>query len=151
MIIEESVIIHGHIREVWQCFTDVTCWKDWNTVIKYVPAAEPEPFAEAKTIKFCIRPFLLDLYFEPMIEEIILHERIVWSAKKCGITARHEFLFREVNDGVLVISRETFSGLPGAVLRLLLLTSRLRKLKVCLLGDLKQALEVQDSKGHLAP
>jgi hypothetical protein len=78
---------------------------------------------------------------EPKIEEVVPHEKVVWSGGRFGISSRHEFLFKQVKDGVLVTSREQFRGLS-----LLLggkpFTKKIsRDLVVLMLQELKKACE----------
>lgn len=141
MLIEESVVIHAPLQKVWDTFTDITCWKDWNTVLKNVSPEKTEILAEGGKVRFCIYPFHFPVYFEPKIEEVIPLKRVVWSSGKFGITARHEFIFRQAGNGVVVLSRESFKGLSLKTLRFLFPRSRLVELTVAFLKDLKVAAE----------
>ena len=141
MLIEESIVIHAPLVKVWDTFTDITCWKDWNTVLRNVSPEKTEILTEGGKVRFCIYPFNFPVYFEPRIEEVIPRKRVVWSSGKFGITARHEFIFREGGNGVVVTSREFFKGLSLKTLRFLFPRSRLVELTVAFLKDLKTASE----------
>jgi hypothetical protein len=97
--------------------------------------------AEGASFRFCLRPFVFPLRVDPMIEAIVPNERVVWTGKKFGVFARHEFLFRKVENGVVVTSRETFQGLPVLLGPLLFPLWRLRQLTATMLNDLKTAAE----------
>ncbi|HET6515240.1 MAG TPA: SRPBCC family protein [Thermodesulfovibrionales bacterium] len=141
MIIEESIVIHATPKRVWETFADLTCWNHWNTVLKNVSPKRTEILSEGGKVKFCIYPFNFPVYFEPNIESVVPGRRIVWSSGKFGISARHEFLFQEAKEGVIVISKEVFSAIGLKTLRFLFPDWRLRDLTISFLKDLKTAAE----------
>ncbi len=140
MIIKESTLIDASMKQVWDTFTDLTCWMDWNSVIQDI-RSEEKCLTNGKTLKCCFRPFLLPIRVKIKIEEITPYRRIIWSAKKKGLYAFHEFFFEEVENGILVTSKESFSGLLTAVSGFLLPVSRMRTLTRTFLKDLKKASE----------
>lgn len=141
MIIEDSITIHSPIQKVWETFTNVTCWDDWSTVLKNVSRDKAEVLTQGGRIRFCIYPFSFPVHFEPVIDEIVPNRKVVWTSWKFGVTARHEFIFKEIENGVRVISKETFKGISLKTLRFLFPRSRLRNLTVAFLRDLKKAAE----------
>ncbi len=142
MVIRESVIIRSTKQKVWETFTDLTCWNNWNTVIRDVHPEE-NCLANGKTLKCTFRPFLFPIRVRIEIEEIVPYERIIWSAKKKGLEARHEFLFHNHEKGIQVISKETFTGLLTTGSGLLFPVKRMRDLTKTFLKDLKKASEVR--------
>lgn len=140
MIIEESIFINAPVDKVWQTFTDLTCWLQWNSVLKNV-TTEQAFIKKGKTFTCSIRPFLFPVYFEPFIEEVIPNDRIVWSGSKYGIFARHEFIFRTAENGVLVTSKETFQGVTIENISFIFPSLRIREMTKSLLRDLKEASE----------
>ena len=111
MMIEEAVLIKANIETVWKTFTDLTCWKDWNSTACEAASASGR-IEEGERIRFCLRPFRLPVNIEPVIDEVLPYERVVWSGSKFGISSRHEFLFQSAGANILVTSREKFRGLP---------------------------------------
>jgi hypothetical protein len=140
MLIEHSVAIHADINTLWNIFMDMTCWKDWSTVLGKVSSDE-ERLKEGKVFTFCIRPFAIPIHIEPQVEEVVPGKRIVWSGKKYGIRARHEFIFREEKDCVVLTSREIFQSGPVKSLLFHLPGKKLRQLSEMLLKELKEAAE----------
>ena len=140
MIIEESVLINGDLKTIWKTFTDLTCWADWNTVASKA-ASDSGRIEEGERFSFCLRPFSVPIMIEPKIEEVVPREKVVWTGTKFGIFSRHEFLFQEAANGVLVTSRETFRGLPLLFGGLTFPESMVRDLTVGMLKDLKKAAE----------
>ena len=111
MVIEESVLIRADRETVWQTFTDVSCWRDWNRTA--CDAASPAGrIREGDRISFCLRPYALPVTIEVTVDEVVKHEHVVWSGSRFGVRSRHEFFFQQAANGVLVTSRETFTGLP---------------------------------------
>jgi len=140
MLICESILVNAPLKQVWDTFTDLTCWQDWNTVFSHV-SSEAARLTEGKSFKFCIRPFSFPMHIEPVVEELVAGHKIVWSGTKHGFTARHEFLFEEKNGKTLLRSREVFKlnllkrlffHIPG---------KRLHRLSILMLQDLKYAAE----------
>lgn len=141
MLIEESILIHASPARVWETFTHITCWNDWNSVLKNVSPEKTEVLAEGGKVRFCIYPFRFPVYFEPVIKEVVPRKKVIWVSGVYGISAHHEFAFSEVEEGVLVTSREGFAGFPVKALGFLFPEWRLRELTVSFLWDLKKASE----------
>lgn len=140
MIITESIVINAPLKIIWQTFTDLTCWTNWNTVIRDVDSKE-RAIAHGRSIKCSFRPFFFPIRVKIKIEKVVAYEAIIWSAKKKGLKARHELLFQPHNDAVKVISRETFSGVLTRAYGLLLPKKKITHLKKIFLKELKQASE----------
>jgi ligand-binding SRPBCC domain-containing protein len=140
MVIEESIIINASLEKVWDIFTDLTCWKKWCSVIEDV-SSEGKRLEEGNRFKCCIRPFDIPMNLEPLVEEIDPMHRIVWSGKKHGVSARHEFTFQMSSSGVLLTSREAFSGLFMSPLQLLFPKKKLQDLSGRMLREIKMAAE----------
>lgn len=141
MTIEESILIHAPLTKVWETFTHITSWKDWNTVLTNVSRDRTEIMAEGGKVRLCIHPFHFPVYLEPVIEKVVPGKEVSWSSEKYGVSALHLFTFKEVKKGVLVTSREKFRGIPVKALGFLFPRSRLRKLTVSFLKELKGAAE----------
>jgi len=141
MIIEKSVRIEADLETVWNTFTDLACWQDWNTAVSKLSHHEAEAFAEGKRFTFCIRPLVFPLNIAPVVETVIPYRKIIWAGRRFWVHARHEFIFKEEQGGVLLISRETFSGFPVRVLWFLLPMRRLSNLTDLMLSSLKEASE----------
>lgn len=140
MVIEESVLIASPIEKVWNIFADLTCWSKWNTVMEDV-SSESLHIKEGGSFRFCIRPFVIPVYLEPVIQEVVPGRKITWRGEVFGITAVHEYIFEETGQGVLVTSRETFSGGLVALSGILFSIPRLKELTLKLLTDLKKSAE----------
>lgn len=140
MLIKEIIAIHAPIEKVWNTFTDLTCWRQWNTVIRNVRSAE-RCLSNGKEVTCSLYPFLFPITVNLRIEELIPHELIVWSARKKGLHARHEFIFETKDNSVLVTSRETFAGLLSKASGALLPKRKMQALTIRFLRDLKKASE----------
>ena len=140
MLIIESILINAPLKQVWDTFTDLTCWQDWSTVFSNV-SSEAERLTEGKSFKFCIRPFSFPVHIEPVVKELVAGQRIVWTGTRHGITARHEFVFEEKNGKTLLTSREIFTLNRLKRLFFHIPQKRLHKLSVLMLHDLKYAVE----------
>ncbi len=146
MVIEESIVILSPLDKVWNTFTDLACWPQWNTVLEDV-SSDSQNIEEGSRVRFCIRPFVIPVSVEPVIEEVIPAKKITWRGEKFGIIAVHEYIFVETEPGVTVISRETFSGSLLALSGILLSYGRLKELTMKVLTDLKEMAEKTADKG----
>lgn len=140
MVITEAVFIHADVEKVWDTFTDLSCWKDWNTVLRDVKPSKGK-MAEGKHLRCWMRPFVFSLHFDPVISEVVRGRRVVWSGRRYGISARHEFIFEKNNGGTKVTSKETLLGLPMIFPGLFFPAERIRELTALMLADLKKAAE----------
>lgn len=140
MVIEESILIKADIKKIWKTFTDLTCWADWNTVARDA-VSDSGRLEEGEQFTFCLRPFSVPITLKPKIEEVVPAQRVVWTGSKFGIFSRHEFLFQQIDDSVLVMSSETFHGLPLLFGGQHFTEGTVRKLTVAMLNDLKMACE----------
>lgn len=140
MVIGESILINAPVKKVWNTFTDLTCWKDWNTVCGDV-SAKTKRITKGKSFKFCIRPFDIPIHIEPVVEEVIPEKRIVWSGSKHGVDASHEFTFEKKGERTLLRSRETFSGKVISSMKYVFPKRKLQTLSAMMLLEIKLASE----------
>src|SRR5512146_1421064 len=147
MVIEEWLLVSSPIETVWNIFADLTSWSKWNNVLKEVSSESPR-VAEGVRLRYWIRPFVIPVPVEPVITEVIPGRKITWRGEIFGIVALHEYTFRETEQGVLVTSRETFSGGPIALTGMLFSMGRLREMTLTLLKELKDAAEKRKDKGR---
>jgi hypothetical protein len=140
MVIEEAILIHAPLERVWETFTDLARYKGWNTVMED-PASDVTRMREGIKFRCSLRPFAFPVSIEPFIEEFIPLKKIVMTGSKFYITARHEFIFDESEEGVSVTSRESFGGITFLVLGFAFPAWRIRELTRALLQDLKEAAE----------
>ena len=140
MVIKEVIAIHAPIEKVWNTFTDLTCWRQWNTVIRNV-RSEERCLSNGKEVRCCLRPYVFPIKVRLRVEELIPFELITWSAKKKGLYALHEFIFEKKDNSVLVTSRETFAGLLSSASGAFLPKRKMQALTLRFLKDLKKASE----------
>ena len=139
-MIEEHILIDADIKKIWKVFTDLTCWHNWNSVIRDADCND-QCLTHGTVITCRFRPFLFPINAQINVEKIIPEEYVIWSVKKKGFKAYHEFIFQRQEKGVLVISRETFNGLLIRLFGFLLPQKRLRELTTTFLNELKVASE----------
>lgn len=140
MHIQYTVTINAPVQRVWQIFTDLTCWKDWSTVMRDV-SSESGDLEKGSNFRFCIRPFALPMRLKPTVEELDPFKRIVWAASARGTRTRHEFTFIPVNRKTIVASIETFKS-PWLLFSFIRLPrEKLQALTELMLHELKEAAE----------
>ena len=124
---------------------NISSWKDWCTVIDNLDS-DSGKLIQGESFKFRIRPFNFPLNINPVIEEIIEQKRAVWRGHKYLISARHEFMFEEKGESVILTSRETFSGPLHGALWIFFPRKTLQKISFQMLQDLKDASEAKKKK-----
>ncbi len=140
MLIEETVDISAPLARIWDVFMDLTCWADWNTILTNVSSPE-DRLTEGRVFSCSIRPYAFPINFQPRVVEVNPKKKIVWTGTKYGITSHHEYFFEETAGGVIVRSRERFSGLPLLLGGFLFPKLKIRDLNALFLHDLKRAAE----------
>jgi uncharacterized protein YndB with AHSA1/START domain len=60
MIIEESIFINAPIDKVWQTFTDLTCWRQWNSVLN---VTTEQAYKKRKDVQLCDPGFSVSRLF----------------------------------------------------------------------------------------
>lgn len=140
MVIRESININAPMKKVWDTFINLTSWPHWNTVMKDV-SSHVENLRHGDAIQCVFRPFLFPVKLNIRIEEVIPYDRVVWSAKKKGLSAYHEFFFQDQQRGVKVISQETFTGILCSASGLFLPKKKMHSLTKIFLKDLKKVSE----------
>jgi len=142
MTVEESIFIDAGMERVWQTFTELACWEEWNTVLLEVRSQGNRLAGTGDRFTCKVRPFAFGIQFESRVEEIVPQRRVVWRGQRFGITGRHVFEFVQENTGgVRVNSRETFEGPVTAVAGLFFPWKRIREMTASLLEDLKNECE----------
>ncbi len=100
-------------------------------------------FAPGSEVRCCFRHLFFPVKAEIKVEEVIPYESIVWSARKKGFLARNRFSFQRQDRGVLVTSRESFTGFFVKAFGFFLPVKRMRSMIAAFLKDLKTASEGQ--------
>lgn len=144
MLIEEYITINASPDKVWRIFSDLSCWKDWSRIITDAGGEGGGMLLPGKSFSFCVRPFMLPVNIEPVVDVVEPGRRIVWTGTKLGVTARHEYIFERSGNGVKVVSRERFDGLRITLLAFMATRWRLKQLSADVLAELKAAAERPD-------
>ena len=140
MIIEESILIKADLKEVWDTFANLTCWEGWNTIIRDVESEVK--YIETGCRLICnFRPFFFPINVAIHVKEVKSSESISWRVEKPGLLAEHIFYFKKIKDGVLVTSKETFSGFLVRNAKFIVPKQKIISLTKTFLNDLKKASE----------
>jgi hypothetical protein len=140
MVIKESIEIQAPLKKVWENFIDLTCWVKWNTVMQNIHTNEQQ-LTSGKKLLCSFRPFFFPIRVKISVEEVTPYKRVVWSARKKGLIAFHEFVFHGNNESVIVTSSETLTGVLARGDGILLPKRRMESLTRAFLHDLKRAAE----------
>jgi hypothetical protein len=140
MEIVESVTIFSEMERVWDIFTDLASWDQWNRFMKEAARPEASRFiTEGQRLSLKIRLYALPFSIKPLVECVLPHDQVVWSARKFGVSAKHEFLFTDLDGAVQVLSRERFS--VARPFLMMLPMARIRRVTAAMLRELKKRAE----------
>ncbi len=139
--IVESVVIAAPLGKVWQTFTDLTCWADWNSVLTGVQGERNSCIVGEGSFRCCIRPYGVPVFFKAEIAEFEPLRRVVWTTARHGVKSRHEFLFEEEGGEARVLSREHLTGILVRLGGIYFLLPQFRKMTATFLEELKKGAE----------
>jgi hypothetical protein len=106
VIARHEILIRAPIDTVWQLHTDVNKWPTWQTDITAAHlggAFEPGASFEWTSSGFSVTSTVYD---------VTDRSRTLWGGTAQGITGIHEWTFRDMTQGILVGTSESFDGGP---------------------------------------
>ena len=145
MIIKASVRINAPLEVVWEVFSDIANWSQWNPVCRECRFEAGQALVRGSCISFSLNPVVLPIRISPEVTYCEPGKKVIWKGGRLGIHAEHEFLFEEVDGGVELKSTEFFKGPMLAFAKLMFLPSRLHVLSLRLLDAIKTRAESQSS------
>jgi len=140
MIMEESVLIHAPLEKVWDVFVSFSCWADWNRVLTDI-RSQSASLTDGQGFSCSIGPYLFPISISPVVTSVEPRRKIVWTASMYGISSVHEFFFDETSEGVVIVSRERFTGIPLLFGFGRFMSDKIRQMTVSFLDGLRMAAE----------
>lgn len=142
MKIEAVIQINASLQRVWDVFSDIGNWKDWNPVCRECRFEEGSALVKGACISFELNPIMVvAIRIAPVVTHCEPGKKVVWTGDRLGIYAEHEFYFTENEAGVELKSIEHFSGPMLVLAKLLFLPSRLHGMTIRLLDAIKKEAE----------
>jgi Polyketide cyclase / dehydrase and lipid transport len=108
-----EILVQAPIDAIWQLHVDVDDWPTWQTEItdaKLTGPFEPGASFEWTSSGFTVTSTIYDV--SPPGGEVSPRSRTLWGGTAQGITGIHEWTFRDMTQGVLVATNESFAGAP---------------------------------------
>lgn len=137
IITRDEIVIATTLNRVWELFTDVSAWADWQ---KDIENSSPQsPLAVGAVIIWTTG----GLTIASTVGELIPQRRIAWSGTAHEITGIHVWTFTPVEDGVIVHTEESWDGDPVRQRRTVMQQALDRFIRSWL-ESLKRAAEKQD-------
>jgi hypothetical protein len=106
VLARHEIDIRAPIDTVWQLHTDVNSWPTWQTDI--TAAHLDGAFEPDATFTWTSS----GLRVTSRIYDITDRSRTLWGGTAEGITGIHEWTFRDMTQGVIVGTSESFAGAP---------------------------------------
>ena len=106
VLAHHEIDIRAPLETVWELHVDVSGWTRWN---RDMTAAQLDgPFTPGTSFDWGSYGFPVT----STIYEVDAGHRILWGGTAGGITGVHEWLFTPTQDGVHVVTNESFAGEP---------------------------------------
>lgn len=147
MIIRETITIKAPIEIVWEVFSAVENWSDWNPVCRECRFEAGDRLEAGSCLSFELRPLILPIRIAPEVKLCEKGRSVTWAGAKWGIYAEHKFNFEPEENGVKLESIETFSGPMLLPAKLIGIPKRLHKLTRRLLAAIKKTAESRFHEG----
>ena len=141
MIIRETIIISAPMAIVWDVFSRIENWSDWNPVCRECRLETGDRLAAGACLSFTLKPLGFPIRISPEVKVYEKARRVTWTGSKWGLHAEHAFYFKPSGNGVRVESVETFSGPMCLPAKIVGIPGRLHKLTRQLLAAMKTAAE----------
>ena len=137
MVIEESVEINAPLSVVWNVFSAMEDWQNWNSVCENCCVIKGDGMAQDTCFTFQMRPYYLPIKVSPTITRCDPGKEVVWEGRRFGVHAVHTFIFTEEGEVVRLTSSETFRGPLLWLSKIIFIPSRLHRLTQQLMAAIK--------------
>jgi hypothetical protein len=150
-VIEESIEIRAPLSVVWEVFSQLENWEEWNSVCRGCSLPDGGSMQAGICFAFTLRPYFVPIKITPRITRCEPGREVVWEGGRLGNRAEHRFTFIEAGDTVRLISREAFVGPLLWLCRLLSIPRKLHRLSRAMLEEIsvhseRCAVRVGDSR-----
>lgn len=109
MSVEATIVVPAERALVWDRWSDLPTWPDWNPHCLDVEL--DGPVAVGATVGFKLRhPRGTPFYTRPVITEIRAQEHMAWEARSLGLRAPVELTLRDEHDGTRATVRTDALG-----------------------------------------
>ncbi|WP_328609515.1 SRPBCC family protein [Amycolatopsis sp. NBC_00345] len=108
VIVRQEVTVDASIELLWRLHTDVNRWTSWRSDVG--SARLPGPFAPGAVFHWATG----GLEIASAIQAVDPGRRTVWGGPAGGIVGIHVWSFSVVDDGVRIVTEESWSGEPIA-------------------------------------
>jgi hypothetical protein len=144
MIISASIEIYAPMTLVWEVFTDIRQWREWNPVCRECRFETGKAMQAGACISFTLNPLFVPIRIAPVVNFLEQGRKVVWSGGRFGIHAEHTFVFKQTDaSSVIIDSTEVFSGFMLVPAKIFGLPARLHTLSIRLLEAIKAEAEMR--------
>lgn len=109
MSVEVTIVVPAERGRVWDRWSDLSAWPDWNP--HCIAASLDGPLAPGANIEFQLRhPRGTPFYTRPVVTEVQEGSRTVWEARSIGLRAPVELVLEDEYDGTRATVRTDATG-----------------------------------------
>lgn len=110
LTLEASRLVRAPRQRVWQVFSDLTAWPQWNP---QCPGSAPrEGLSRGARLDLWLKPLGLPVMVRAEVVEAEEGQAVAWRGRAWGITTHHRYTFSDKGRDTLVVFRESLSGWP---------------------------------------
>ena len=110
VVVRESILINTSPEQVWEVFSRLERWPEWNPVCSRAQHLSGRPWRVESVFQFTVKPWWMTLTFKPTVVASEPPMSVVWLGQAGGIYGQHTFFFEPEGDGTRATSHEVFSG-----------------------------------------
>ncbi len=141
MVIRKEIEINAPLGVVWNVFSKMEDWREWNQVCQNCCYVEGDRMALDTCFSFEISPLYIPMRVKPRIVKCDPGKEVIWTGGRLGVNAEHTFRFSETDNGVRVLSEEVFKGPLLIIGKLLRVPQRLHHLTEIFMNAIKHQAE----------
>ena len=110
LTLSDRIFIEASPEAAWTVFSDLGRWPEWNAVCRKVDRLAGEPWTVGFSFRMVLRMAGLPVPFRPVVVELEVPHRVVWSSTRFTVTGRRTFLFQPSERGSIVVDEKRFTS-----------------------------------------
>ena len=110
LTLSDRIFIEASPEAAWAVFSDLGRWPEWNVVCRKVDRLAGEPWTVGFSFRMVLRMAGVPVPFRPVVVELEVPHRVVWSSTRFTVTGRRTFLFQPSERGSMIVDEKRFTS-----------------------------------------
>ena len=94
LTLSDRIFIEASPETAWTVFSDLGQWPEWNAVCLKMDRLAGEPWTVGSSFRMVLRMVGVPVPFRPVVVELEIPHKVVWSSTRFTVTGRRTFLFQ---------------------------------------------------------